>query len=256
MNKVSFPQEVADKALVACGRCCCICHKFSGTKMELHHIKQKAYGGEDTFENCIPLCLDCHADMGKADPKHPKGKRYTEAELLAHRDSWYKKVSTLEVLSSQEISASDRELFKKICDAFSGEVQRWLIYEDLRGIHPTNVFQPLDRLLYEENDPFFEFLDYEMEKFRAVLFDSIRVFIQYSAFNTFPIGPDLPEYSAPHIWLMEKGYIPMADVDYQKFYDENYKKFESEGKKLNALATRVWNCYCEFVRLSRRILNE
>ena len=34
--------------------------------MELHHIKQVAYGGEDTFENCIPLCFDCHADMGKA----------------------------------------------------------------------------------------------------------------------------------------------------------------------------------------------
>ena len=45
--------------------------------MELHHIRQKADGGEDTFENCIPLCFDCHADMRKGDPKHPKGKRYS-----------------------------------------------------------------------------------------------------------------------------------------------------------------------------------
>ena len=47
---------------------------------------------EDTFENCIPLCFDCHADMGKADPKHPKGKHYSESELIQHRDSWYKKI--------------------------------------------------------------------------------------------------------------------------------------------------------------------
>ena len=71
---MSFPEGVAARALVASGRCCCICHKFCGTKIELHHIKQHAYGGEDTFENCIPLCFDCHEDMGKADPKHPKGK--------------------------------------------------------------------------------------------------------------------------------------------------------------------------------------
>lgn len=86
---MGFPQSVADKALAACGRCCCICHKFCGIKMELHHIHQHADGGEDTFDNCIPLCFDCHADMGKGDPRHPKGKHYSEQELRFHRDKWY-----------------------------------------------------------------------------------------------------------------------------------------------------------------------
>ncbi len=87
---MSFPNSVEAKALAACNRCCCICHKFCGVKMELHHIKQKADGGKDTFENCIPLCFDCHGDMGKGDPRHPKGKRYSDAELILHRDKWYK----------------------------------------------------------------------------------------------------------------------------------------------------------------------
>ena len=87
---MSFPKSVEIEALVKCGRCCCICHKFCGTKIELHHIKQKAYGGADTIDKCIPLCLECHADMGKADPKHPKGKHYSENELRQHRDNWYK----------------------------------------------------------------------------------------------------------------------------------------------------------------------
>jgi 5-methylcytosine-specific restriction endonuclease McrA len=54
---MSFPADVREKALVACARRRCLCHEFKGLKIELHHIVQKAEGGEDTFENCIPLCL-------------------------------------------------------------------------------------------------------------------------------------------------------------------------------------------------------
>ena len=64
---MGFPERVATEALVLCGRSCCICHKFCGTKIELHHIKQKAYGGDDTLDNCIPVCFDCHADMGRVE---------------------------------------------------------------------------------------------------------------------------------------------------------------------------------------------
>ena len=90
---MGFSENIKVRAAVASGRCCCICHKFCGTKMQFHHIKQKAYDGRDTFDNCIPLCLDCHADMGKADPNHAVGRSYTEKELLLHRDNWYRKVS-------------------------------------------------------------------------------------------------------------------------------------------------------------------
>lgn len=89
---MGFSDKVQAEALAACERRCCICHKFCGTKMALHHITQKAYGGDDSFENCIPLCLDCHEDMGKADPNHSTGKHYTERELRLHRDNWYESV--------------------------------------------------------------------------------------------------------------------------------------------------------------------
>src|SRR5436190_14761111 len=86
---MSFPKQVADRALVACGRCCCICHEFCGLKVELHHIKMKSRGGKDSFDNCIPLCFNCHGDMRSVDHRHPKGRKYTESELKNHRDSWY-----------------------------------------------------------------------------------------------------------------------------------------------------------------------
>lgn len=85
----SFSEPVKAQALKACGRCCCICHKFCGIKMECHHIKHASEGGSDDFDNCIPLCLDCHADMKSYDHKHPKGTKYTRKELKAHRDAWY-----------------------------------------------------------------------------------------------------------------------------------------------------------------------
>lgn len=88
---MGFPTSVADEVLVHCGRHCCICGKFVGTKIELHHIIQVADGGDDSVDNCIPLCLDCHAEVKSYNPKHPKGRKYTETELKRHRDKCYEK---------------------------------------------------------------------------------------------------------------------------------------------------------------------
>jgi hypothetical protein len=83
---LAFTDLVVREALVRSGRCCCICHRFCGTKIELHHIIPIEQGGDDSFENCIPVCFDCHADIGHYNDKHPRGRKYTSAELRAHRD--------------------------------------------------------------------------------------------------------------------------------------------------------------------------
>ncbi len=49
---MGFSPAVKAAALAACGRHCCICHKFCGTKIECHHIVHEAEGGVDAFENC------------------------------------------------------------------------------------------------------------------------------------------------------------------------------------------------------------
>lgn len=87
-----FSQKVQEDALVACGRYCCICHRFAGTHIQIHHIVQESIGGSNDFDNAIALCLDCHADMGKTDPGHPTRKAYSLSELKRHRDRWYKHV--------------------------------------------------------------------------------------------------------------------------------------------------------------------
>ena len=107
---MAFSEETRIKALVSCGRRCCICHKFCGNNMEIHHIKAKADGGSDDFENAIPLCFDCHAEVRQYDSKHPKGIKFTEKELIIHRDNWYKKMQHY-VPEKEETRKQEEKIF-------------------------------------------------------------------------------------------------------------------------------------------------
>ncbi|MFT4176045.1 MAG: HNH endonuclease signature motif containing protein [Luteolibacter sp.] len=85
-----FLDSIRLEALVACQRTCCLCHERKHTRLVCHHIKQEADGGPNVFENCIPLCPDCHAEVKAFDPRHHPGMTsYSEAELIRRRDDWY-----------------------------------------------------------------------------------------------------------------------------------------------------------------------
>jgi hypothetical protein len=87
---VAFRQSEKEDMLVACGRRCCLCHRFCGNKIECAHIEQ---GGPDELDNGIPLCLDCHAEVGAYNDQHPKGNKFSPRELKRHRDAWYQKMA-------------------------------------------------------------------------------------------------------------------------------------------------------------------
>lgn len=250
---MSFPKSVSDKALVDCGRCCCICHKFCGTKIELHHIVPKADGGLDTFENCIPLCFDCHSDMGKVDSNHPKGKSYSAIELKAHRDRWYSERANTGACQTSEVFDADKRRFDEICKRFNYDIQDSLRDCDFRGTIPIYIFNPLDSLIYENQDSGFEFLNQEMESYRLSLFGSLKKFLQHYNHNIFHIENDL---GATHLWLLEQEYIPRGDEDYDTFYNEHYAMFYAEAMKLNELATDVWEKYICFVRHGRKLFQQ
>jgi hypothetical protein len=50
---------------------------------------------KDTLENCIPLCFECHAEVGSYNAEHPKGRKFSPAELGKHRDAWFAQVKSL-----------------------------------------------------------------------------------------------------------------------------------------------------------------
>lgn len=80
-------KEVAD-LLAKCHRRCCICHRFCGVKMEIHHVVHRSAGGSDSIENAIPLCFDCHAEVNHYNDAHPRGRKFSDEELLQHKQLW------------------------------------------------------------------------------------------------------------------------------------------------------------------------
>jgi hypothetical protein len=83
-----FKPEDVENLLVACHRCCCVCHRFCGVKIEIDHIIQQADGGSDTPENAIPVCFECHAEIHSYNLNHPRGRKFQPGELQGHRDQW------------------------------------------------------------------------------------------------------------------------------------------------------------------------
>lgn len=85
-----FPRDQVSELLARCHRRCCICHRFCGVKMETDHILPKEQGGDDTIENAIPVCFECHAEIHSYNDKHPRGRKFLPEELRRHKEQWLK----------------------------------------------------------------------------------------------------------------------------------------------------------------------
>ncbi len=88
-----LPRDVREQALLASARHCCVCRRYKGVKIEVHHIVPESEGGENTADNAIALCFDCHADAGHYNPNHPRGTKYSQSGLERARDEWHRIVA-------------------------------------------------------------------------------------------------------------------------------------------------------------------
>ncbi len=236
---MGFGKTVTEDALVACGRHCCVCHKFCGTKIELHHIIQTKDDGEDTFDNCIPLCFDCHADVKSYNPKHPKGKKFTESELKRHRDNWYKKVeSSIGVFSSSDNYINlDRETFKRLTTLLKSDGIMLFIKQNgfTLGAFPDEIDRQVYRFIQECELPEFEFIDSDLESLKSELKELLINLDFFIGKHTFPAGPG--QQAIPYEWEEEQ--------------TERYDKAHSDFDSITKL---VWDKYDDLIKLARRKL--
>jgi len=84
-----FSKDDKIKALLWCNRHCCLCGKACGSNIEVHHIVPIEQGGSDDIDNAIPLCFDCHKEVGSYNEKHPIGSKYRAEELKVRREQIY-----------------------------------------------------------------------------------------------------------------------------------------------------------------------
>lgn len=87
---MGFNSDEVSKLLVKCHRRCCICHRFCGVKMETDHIEQRADSKNDSIENAIPVCFECHAEIHLYNDHHPKGRKFQPEEIREHKKQWLK----------------------------------------------------------------------------------------------------------------------------------------------------------------------
>jgi hypothetical protein len=201
-----FPPGVKEDALVACSRCCCICHKFCGTKIEVHHIREESEGGENTTENAIPLCFDCHADMRSYDSKHPKGNKYAESELRRHRDNWFEKIKgNIGVADKQSVVETDKQVYAILSKIlpWDGSIN-FIRFNNFAGFSfECAALDDLSEFQHQCKNPTFEFIDPDLEAFRSSLLELINKYTLTIAVETFPTH-NIGWNSVPEEWEIEQ----------------------------------------------------
>ena len=235
---MAWSKEIKDKVLVKCGRHCCICHKFCGIKMELHHIKHKSEGGEETFENCIPLCFDCHADQKSYDHKHPKGTKYSREELKGHRDKWYKLAGQNLGTGTTHHLEQDKFLFEKIIDIIPANPTIWYLrHVDFRARKfNLDPIRPLNQLLLiQRQEPWNVFFDSDIQSRYNEMLKLMDEFEQMIQFETFNFDDDnYNTQCVPREWHLDQP-----------------ERYDRVTKKLNSLSTEVVKAYTELMGTSR-----
>lgn len=234
---MGFPGNVKEDALVSCGRHCCICHRFCGIKIEVHHIIPVSNGGQDEPYNAIPLCFDCHADMLSYDPQHPKGNKYSQAELVRHRDNWYQKVAgNIGLADRDAIVETDKKIFAEFI-----RVLPWKRSIDfLRCNDFEVVFEPetkdLHKFQYLCKNPAFQFVDPDLEGMRVTVLESIIKFCDIYARNTFMIDAKGLREVQPELKYMDS------------------KRFHEIVSSLHDSAQAIVHAYEQFVQHATRKL--
>lgn len=154
---MGFPKTVKNQMLVSAARHCCVCHRYNGVGVEVHHIVQEADGGPNSYENAIALCFDCHAAAGHYNSRHPRGTKFSPQELRLARKNWLEMVRINATRPPPE--SSDTLCRYYVCKNF--ELLRKIAFLDLSDL-PVNkpllcknrVFHALTDLVRRHPDPY------------------------------------------------------------------------------------------------------
>jgi len=189
MMSNGFNRKDIDQLLADCKRRCCICQRFCGVKIETDHIIPKSDGGDDSIENLIPVCFECHAEIHSYNPKHPRGRKFTPEELKLHKKKWL------------EICEKKPEIFlTAIRDTDVGPLQS-LIDElefNLMALDSENIFRTPSCMLMEE-----QFQRATRLGAISLIDDNLKKLIQYAYIKIKSINQCILGYNDPKTEIPE-----------------------------------------------------
>lgn len=211
-------------------------------KIECHHIVKESESKDNSIDNCIPLCFDCHADMSSYDPTHPKGTTYRSDELKRHRDNWYTKIASAPSPQYTEKHENlDRELFQRIISILPWHGSMSFIdTNNFAGFSfDTSMLNQLRNFDAIGEDPSCEFIDPTLDSLRVELKSHVETFLIAIAKYTFP--RDNARNSIPMDWELENPKVFKEAVEAIHKHSQNavttYKSLIREGRHRLAVAT-------------------
>lgn len=197
--------------------------------MEIHHIVQQADGGDNSVENGIPLCFNCHAEAGNYNKHHPKGTKFSSEELRNHRDKWFTMVASLPLSQS---AVSYGELDKRVAIELNDMVKESGLYFTFRDDTSWHGYSPEVRrawisIIEESKRPDMKFADSELEKLRAD-------FVQILATAKSKFG------ETSHLCKVSGNFKikPANDVGWEK-----YRAHEEAASEVDALLSHAVTAY-------------
>ncbi len=87
-KRKNFTKSDKIKMLLWCDRHCCFCDKPCGVDIEIAHIGNKQ---DNSFDNGIPVCYNCHSKIGMYNKLHPRGNKISPEEIKQRREQIYDK---------------------------------------------------------------------------------------------------------------------------------------------------------------------
>ncbi|RDK86977.1 HNH endonuclease [Marinirhabdus gelatinilytica] len=145
---MGFSREVKEEIFVRCARHCCVCRKGVGLNIEVHHIKPQKQGGDDSIDNAIGLCFNCHADAGHYFAGHPKGSKLSPSELKKHRNSWFNIVETNDIKPPPEnyieIVLNNKKSEGSLTPIFVQETTRYIDKKSMYRFYELTGEDPMD----------------------------------------------------------------------------------------------------------------
>ena len=239
---MSFSKKIKSRCLSECARHCCVCQRYCGVKIEIHHIITKEQSGEDTYENAIPLCFDCHCNAGHYNPQHPRGNRYSPEELKKSRDRLYKIVKEGRI---REPDQTADELLIRHLKTENLEIINEIIKGNYKGIPGNNKN---NILIYQNN--VFKFISRLLKLYK----ESVRPIVyknnEYKTIaELFQKRPNIKGISNKELKDSEKGsktpFREIEDSDKAEIKDPVVQKLLKKGVNINNLIKIEYDCdYC------------
>jgi hypothetical protein len=176
--------------------------------------------------------------MRSYDHLHPKGTKYTSAELRRHRDEWYAKVkaspgSSYPASSKEQDTVAFGWLVEQLpYDGLIDYIER----QDFGAPFKLSRLDPLEAFLSKSENPFYEFIDADLEGLRGALCATMQEFMGYMSVHT---------------WSMHNSDFQAIPREWE---DQQPKRFIETITHLNDLSRKLVAAYRSLVRDARRRL--